>query len=91
MRLWTVAVSSWGPADGFYEWKKLPAAPAIDGGKPAKKKDAPAKQPYAFTLASGEPLEGSRWRRAGELYHHHDNNVSAMLFVGAAKVSATHG
>jgi len=67
------------PADGFYEWKKLPAAPSATKGasarpaptaqsslfdpgpapdppaKPAAKK-SPAKQPYAFTLASGEPF-----------------------------------
>ena len=42
------------PADGFYEWKKLAVAPAA---KPsAKKKDALAKQPYAFSLANGEPF-----------------------------------
>jgi putative SOS response-associated peptidase YedK len=44
------------PADGFYEWKKLAAPPAGAGQKPAKKKDAVAKQPYAFTLANGEPF-----------------------------------
>jgi putative SOS response-associated peptidase YedK len=38
------------PADGFYEWKKLAAAPT------AKKKDALAKQPYAFSLANDQPL-----------------------------------
>ena len=67
------------PADGFYEWKKLPATPGAAKGaaptrapteqsslfdtgpapeppaKPATKK-SPAKQPYAFTLASGEPF-----------------------------------
>jgi putative SOS response-associated peptidase YedK len=63
------------PADGFYEWKKLPAAPSaapppaptaqsslFDDGpnpnppaNPASKK-SPAKQPYAFTLANGEPF-----------------------------------
>lgn len=44
------------PADGFYEWKKLAVAPAGAGDKPAKKKDAVAKLPFTFTLASGEPF-----------------------------------
>jgi putative SOS response-associated peptidase YedK len=59
------------PADGFYEWKKLPAAPPLADpqlsllgldanhppvGRSTKKAPAPAKQPYAFTLASGEPF-----------------------------------
>ena len=39
------------PADGFYEWKKLAAAPSV-----APTKKPAAKQPYAFTLASGEPF-----------------------------------
>jgi putative SOS response-associated peptidase YedK len=47
------------PADGFYEWKVLPT-PTLFGPdptpKPAKKRDAAEKQPYAFTLASGEPF-----------------------------------
>jgi putative SOS response-associated peptidase YedK len=47
------------PADGFYEWKVLPT-PTLFGLDPtpksAKKRDAAEKQPYAFTLASGEPF-----------------------------------
>lgn len=46
------------PADGFYEWKKL-AVETLFGPDPTakpKKKDGAAKQPYAFTLASGEPF-----------------------------------
>jgi putative SOS response-associated peptidase YedK len=46
------------PADGFYEWKKL-AVETLFGPDPtakASKKDAASKQPYAFTLASGEPF-----------------------------------
>lgn len=48
------------PADGFYEWKVLPEltlfGPDPDfEAKPSKKKSA-EKQPYAFTLASGEPF-----------------------------------
>jgi putative SOS response-associated peptidase YedK len=55
------------PADGFYEWKKL-SADAIEeeahdtlfGPVPTarspKKKEAVAKQPYAFTMANGEPF-----------------------------------
>lgn len=35
------------PADGFYEWKKLPS-----GGTPKK----PAKQPYLIHRLDGEPL-----------------------------------
>jgi putative SOS response-associated peptidase YedK len=47
------------PADGFYEWKKLPT-PTLFGSdsseKPAKKKHAAEKQPYVFTLSEGEPF-----------------------------------
>jgi len=47
------------PADGFYEWKKLPAPTLFgmdDTAKSAKKKDALAKQPYAFSLANDQPF-----------------------------------
>ncbi len=56
------------PADGFYEWKKLPALSAplpevrdtLFGPdvtvKSAKKKEVAAKQPYAFAMANGEPF-----------------------------------
>jgi putative SOS response-associated peptidase YedK len=46
------------PADGFYEWKQLPTD-TLFGPDPAlkrSKKNAPAKQPYAFTLAGDEPF-----------------------------------
>jgi putative SOS response-associated peptidase YedK len=46
------------PADGFYEWKQLPTNTLFGPDpttKPSKKNAAP-KQPYAFTLASGEPF-----------------------------------
>jgi putative SOS response-associated peptidase YedK len=49
------------PADGFYEWKILPQ-PTLFGpdpdfkAKPTTRKSAAGKQPYAFTLASGEPF-----------------------------------
>jgi len=47
------------PADGFYEWKTIPAR-TLFGPDPTatsgKKKDAADKQPYAFTLADGEPF-----------------------------------
>lgn len=46
------------PADGFYEWKKL-AVETLFGPDPTAEpagKDTAAKQPYAFTLASGEPF-----------------------------------
>ncbi len=46
------------PADGFYEWKQLPTDTLFGPdpvAKPSRKKVAP-KQPYAFTLASGEPF-----------------------------------
>jgi putative SOS response-associated peptidase YedK len=46
------------PADGFYEWKVLPTE-TLFGPDPAVKpprKDASARQPYAFTLADGEPF-----------------------------------
>ena len=50
------------PADGFYEWKVLPAAVETDlFGKAVKaKKVAVEKQPYAFTLRSASrlPLRG---------------------------------
>jgi putative SOS response-associated peptidase YedK len=46
------------PADGFYEWKLLPTqtlfGPDADA-KPSNKKAA-QKQPYVYTLASGEPF-----------------------------------
>lgn len=59
------------PADGFYEWKKLPIAnpaaaptadapglfgPEPDAVPPKKKKAAEARKPFAFTLATGEPF-----------------------------------
>jgi putative SOS response-associated peptidase YedK len=56
------------PADGFYEWKKLPAAQPVpsaqrsllDLGEPTpprqKKQPAAAKEPYVFTLAGDEPF-----------------------------------
>lgn len=45
------------PADGFYEWKKLPSPTLFGPDSTAKpKKDTVTKQPYAFTLASGEPF-----------------------------------
>jgi putative SOS response-associated peptidase YedK len=47
------------PADGFYEWKKLPVSTLFGPdptAKPTRKKDTGAKQPYAFTLANGEPF-----------------------------------
>jgi putative SOS response-associated peptidase YedK len=44
------------PADGFYEWKVLPTASAKTGGKPAKKKASPERQPHVFMLAGGEPF-----------------------------------
>ena len=47
------------PADGFYEWKKLPALTLFgmdDTAKSSKKKDALAKQPYAFSLANNRPF-----------------------------------
>lgn len=46
------------PADGFYEWKRL-TSPTLFGTDPATKstkKDVAAKQPYAFTMANGEPF-----------------------------------
>ena len=46
------------PADGFYEWKQLPTNTLFGPDptvKPPRKNAAP-KQPYAFTLASGEPF-----------------------------------
>jgi putative SOS response-associated peptidase YedK len=46
------------PADGFYEWKKIPTNTLFGPdptAKPSKKGAAP-KQPYAFTLANGEPF-----------------------------------
>ncbi|MGA1982914.1 MAG: SOS response-associated peptidase [Acidobacteriaceae bacterium] len=57
------------PADGFYEWKVLPT-PTLFGPDPtlksANKKGVAEKQPYAFTLASGEPFAFAglwdRWR-----------------------------
>jgi putative SOS response-associated peptidase YedK len=47
------------PADGFYEWKVLPTLTLFGPDpttRPAKKKAAAEKQPYAFTLASGKPF-----------------------------------
>lgn len=46
------------PADGFYEWKKLPAPTlfGLDDSAKSGKKAAPAKQPYAFSLANDEPF-----------------------------------
>jgi putative SOS response-associated peptidase YedK len=47
------------PADGFYEWKLLPTQTLFGPdptAKSAKKKDAADKQPYVYTLASGEPF-----------------------------------
>ena len=46
------------PADGFYEWKKIPTDTLFGPDPTAKpsKKDAAPKQPYAFTLASSEPF-----------------------------------
>jgi putative SOS response-associated peptidase YedK len=48
------------PADGFYEWKLLPAQTLFGPdptAKPAKKKAATAeKQPYVYTLANGRPF-----------------------------------
>jgi putative SOS response-associated peptidase YedK len=45
------------PADGFYEWKKLPT-PTLFGpdptAKPSRKNEA--KQPYVFTVNNGEPF-----------------------------------
>ena len=44
------------PADGFYEWKKIPA-PTLFGPDPtAKPSKKDTKQPYTFTLTSGEPF-----------------------------------
>jgi putative SOS response-associated peptidase YedK len=46
------------PADGFYEWKLLPMQ-TLFGPDPMakpKQKDAADKQPYAYTLANGEPF-----------------------------------
>ena len=46
------------PADGFYEWKRLPTNTLFGPDLTAKpkKRDAADKQPYAFTLAKGEPF-----------------------------------
>ncbi len=44
------------PADGFYEWKKLATMSAGADENPTKKKAAVAKQPFVFTLSSGEPF-----------------------------------
>jgi putative SOS response-associated peptidase YedK len=55
------------PTDGFYEWKKLPAAPPPPSAQLSLLADEPMdpptvataalqKQPYAFTLAGGEPF-----------------------------------
>jgi putative SOS response-associated peptidase YedK len=47
------------PADGFYEWKRIPV-PTLFGpdpdARPTKKVGVVAKQPYAFMLASGGPF-----------------------------------
>jgi putative SOS response-associated peptidase YedK len=45
------------PADGFYEWKRR-SVQTLFGPDPTAKptKDDAAKQPYAFTLANGEPF-----------------------------------
>lgn len=44
------------PADGFYEWKKLATTSVDSSEKPETKKAAVAKQPFVFTLGSGEPF-----------------------------------
>ena len=46
------------PADGFYEWKQLPTNTLFgpDPRPSRQEKNAAPKQPYAFTLASGEPF-----------------------------------
>jgi putative SOS response-associated peptidase YedK len=44
------------PADGFYEWKKIPPLTLFgpdSTAKSGKKKDAVEKRPYAFTMANG--------------------------------------
>jgi putative SOS response-associated peptidase YedK len=61
------------PADGFYEWKKLPALTLFgmdDTAEPSKKKVTLPRQPYAFGLANGAPFAFAglwdRWKdRAG--------------------------
>jgi putative SOS response-associated peptidase YedK len=61
------------PADGFYEWKKLPTETLFGHDPTAKslnKKQAVAKQPYAFTLANGQPFAFAglwdRWKDASD-------------------------
>jgi putative SOS response-associated peptidase YedK len=47
------------PADGFYEWKTIPALTLFGPDPTAKsgrKKGTVDKQPYAFTMASGKPF-----------------------------------
>jgi putative SOS response-associated peptidase YedK len=46
------------PADGFYEWKQLPTDTLFgpDATVKPSQKNATRKQPYAFTLAGGEPF-----------------------------------
>jgi putative SOS response-associated peptidase YedK len=54
------------PADGFYEWKKLPTETLFgpDPNTKSAKKDAAAKQPYAFTMTNGEPFAfAGLWER----------------------------
>jgi putative SOS response-associated peptidase YedK len=59
------------PADGFYEWKTIPALTLFGPDPTAKsgRKNAVDKQPYAFTLASGEPFAFAglwdRWKDPG--------------------------
>jgi putative SOS response-associated peptidase YedK len=63
------------PADGFYEWKKLPTETLFGPDPNAKsaKKDEAAKQPYAFTMVNGQPFAFAglwdRWKdpAGGEL------------------------
>ena len=54
------------PADGFYEWKKLPDAGASAG----KKKTAVRKQPYLFRMKNDRPFAFAgiwdTWRHGGE-------------------------
>ncbi len=44
------------PADGFYEWKMLPTPTLFGPDITANKKSSANKQPYVYTLASGEPF-----------------------------------